>query len=163
MTSKKSATTLVTTASRFGKVHFYYLLLFLYFKLRLILYNHHKKELPPCKRVKKFPVLVRQFQNWHLNGILNGFLIIFRTVEMETQAADCINAGIRMKKDLGFLHLGKVDQEYIQDPDLREILEKTVLDSNKTGEFEDQQLRLITSVIYSQCFELKGNRKKEVF
>ena len=91
------------------------------------------------------------------------FLIIFRTVEMETQAADCVNAGIRMKKDLGFLHLGKVDHEYIQDPDLREILEKTVLDSNKTGEFEDQQLRLITSVIYSQCFELKGNRKKEVF
>ena len=68
-----------------------------------------------------------------------------------------------MKKDLGFLHLGKIDQEYIQDPDLREILEKTVLDSNKTGEFEDQELRLITSAIYSQCFELKGNRKKEVF
>ena len=82
---------------------------------------------------------------------------------METQAADCVNAGIRMKKDLGFLHLGKIDQEYIQDPDLREILEKTVLDSNKTGEFEDQQLRLITSVVYSQCFELKGKRKKEVF
>ena len=38
-------------------------------------------------------------------------------VEMETQAADCVNAGIRMKKDLGFLHLGKIDQEYIQDPD----------------------------------------------
>ena len=87
----------------------------------------------------------------------------FRTVEIETQAADCLKAGIRMKKDLGFLHLGKIDQEYIQDPDLREILEKTVLDSNKTGEFEDQQLRLITSVIYSQCFAVKGNRKNEVF
>ena len=82
---------------------------------------------------------------------------------METQAADCVNAGIRMKKDLGFLHLGKIDQEYIQDPELREILEKTVLDGNKTGEFEDQELRLITSVVYSQRFELKGNRKKEVF
>ena len=80
---------------------------------------------------------------------------------METQAADCVNAGIRMKKDLGFLHLGKIDQEYIQVPDLREILEKTVLDSNKTGVFED--LRLITSVIYSQCFVVKGKRKKEVF
>ena len=75
---------------------------------------------------------------------------------METNAADCVNAGIR-------LHLGKIDQEYIQDPDLRHILEKTVLDSNKTGVFEDQQLRLITSVIYSQCFAVKGNRKKEVF
>ncbi|CAH3025299.1 unnamed protein product [Porites evermanni] len=85
-----------------------------------------------------------------------------RMVEMETQAADCVNAGIRMKKDLGFLHLGKIDQEYIQDPDLREILEKTVLDSNKTRVFEDQELRLITSVIYSQCFAVKGNRKKEV-
>ena len=109
---------------------------------------------------KKFPVL-RQFQNWRLNVIILCFL--FRTVEMETQAADCVTAGIRMKKDLGFLHLGKIDQEYIQEPDLREILEKTVLDSNKTGEFEDQQLHLITSVIYSQCFEVKGNRKKEVF
>ena len=84
-------------------------------------------------------------------------------VEMETHAADCVNAGIRMKKDLGFLHLGKIDQEYIQDPDLREILEKTVLDSNKTEVFEDQQLRLITSVIYSQCFAVKGKIKKEVF
>ena len=84
-------------------------------------------------------------------------------VEVGAQAADCVDAGIRMKKDLGFLHLGKIDQEYIQDPDLREILEKTVLDSNKTGEFEDQELRLITSVVYSQCFELKGNRTKEVF
>ena len=84
-------------------------------------------------------------------------------VEMETQAADCANAGIRMKKDLGFLHLGKIDQEYIRDPDLCEILENTVLDSNKTEVFEDQQLRLITSVIYSQCFAVKGNRKKEVF
>ena len=84
-------------------------------------------------------------------------------VEMETHAAHCVNAGIRMKKDLGFLHLGKIDQEYIQDPDLRKILKKTVLDSNKTGVFEGQQLRLITSVIYSQCFAVKGKRKKEVF
>ncbi|CAH3026264.1 unnamed protein product [Porites evermanni] len=82
------------------------------------------------------------------------------TVETETHAADCVNAGIRMTKDLGFLHLGKIDQEYIQDPDLREILQKTVLDSNKTGVFEDQQLRLITSVIYSQCFAV--SKKKEV-
>ena len=84
-------------------------------------------------------------------------------VEMETHAAHCVNAGIRMKKDLGFLHLGKIDQEYIQDPDLSKILEKTVLDSNKTGVFEGQQLRLITSVIYSQCFAVKGKIKKEVF
>ena len=105
--------------------------------------------------------VLRQFQNWRLNVITLCFLI--RTVEMETHAADCVNAGIRMTKDLGFLHLGKIDQEYIPDPDLREILEKTVLDSNKTEVFEDQQLRLITSVIYSQCFAVKGNRKKEVF
>ena len=82
---------------------------------------------------------------------------------MEIQGANCANAGIRMEEDLGFLHLGKIDQEYIQDPDLRHILQKIVLDSNKTGVFEDQQLRLITSVIYSQCFAVKGNRKKEVF
>ena len=72
VTSKNNVTALVTTASRFGKVHFYYLLLFSYFELCLILYNHHKKELPPCKRVKKLPVL-RQFQNWRLNAIILCF------------------------------------------------------------------------------------------
>ena len=49
------------------------------------------------------------------------------------------------------------------DPDLREVLAKTELDINKTGVFEDQQLRLITSVMYSQRFVVKGNRKIEVF
>ena len=82
---------------------------------------------------------------------------------MDIEVANYGNAGIRMTKDLGFLHLAKIEQEYIQDPDLREILAKTILDSNKKGVFEDQKLRLITSVIYSQCFAVKGNRKKEVF
>ena len=68
-----------------------------------------------------------------------------------------------MNEDLGSLELGGIDEEYILDPDLREVLAKTELDINKTGVFEDQHLRLITSVMYSQRFVVKGNRKIEVF
>ena len=59
--------------------------------------------------------------------------------------------------------LGRIDQEYIRDPDLREILAKTDLDNEKTGVFEDQQLSLIISVIFSERFEVKGNRRNKVF
>ena len=65
-------------------------------------------------------------------------------------------------EDLGFLDLGRIDQDYIKDPDLREILANTKLDINKAEVFEDKKLRLITSVIYSERFEIKGNRESEV-
>ncbi|XP_073240249.1 uncharacterized protein [Porites lutea] len=78
------------------------------------------------------------------------------------QAANIANIQIKINEDLGSLELGGIDQEYILDPDLRDVLAKTELDINKTEVFEDQQLRLITSVIYSQQFAVKGNRKNEV-
>ena len=59
--------------------------------------------------------------------------------------------------------LGRIDQEYIRDPDLREILAKTDIDNEKTGAFEGQQLSLIISVIFSERFEVKGKRRNKVF
>ena len=69
---------------------------------------------------------------------------------------------IAINQELGKLDLGKIDQEYVTDPDLRDILAETELDANKMREYEGQKLGLITSVIYSERFELKGNRKMEV-
>ena len=71
--------------------------------------------------------------------------------------------GITISEDLGSLVLGRIDQEYIRDPDLREILAKTDIDKEKTGVFEGQQLSLIISVIFSERFEVKGKRRKKVF
>ena len=59
--------------------------------------------------------------------------------------------------------LGRIDQEYIRDPYLREILAKTDIDNEKTGVFEDHQLSLIISVIFSERFEVKGKRRNKVF
>ena len=69
---------------------------------------------------------------------------------------------IAINQELGKLDLGKIDQEHVTDPDLRDILAETELDANKMREYEGQKLGLITSVIYSERFELKGNRKMEV-
>ena len=87
----------------------------------------------------------------------------FSTLAVGAHVAKIANFAIEINEDLGSLELGGIDQEYILDPDLRDVLAKTELDINKTGVFEDQQLRLITSVIYSERFAVKGNRKYEVF
>ncbi|XP_068744474.1 uncharacterized protein [Montipora capricornis] len=63
--------------------------------------------------------------------------------------------------NLGDLQLGKVSQEYISDPDLREILRSFDLDTNKMSCLQDQELLLVTSVVYSERFEVQGNRKHE--
>ena len=64
--------------------------------------------------------------------------------------------------DLGDLQLGRVGQKYILDPELREILSCAVLDADKMIPYQDQELFLITSVVYSEKFELVGKRKQEV-
>ena len=64
--------------------------------------------------------------------------------------------------DLGDLQLGRVGQKYILDPELREILSCAVLDAEKMIPYQDQELFLITSVVYSEKFELVGKRKQEV-
>ena len=64
--------------------------------------------------------------------------------------------------DLGYLELGKVSQEYITDPDLRDILVQTALDYNKVNSFEDSKLLLITSVVYSEKLEVHGFVEEQV-
>ena len=67
-----------------------------------------------------------------------------------------------MDNEMGQLLLGKLRKEYISDQALRNILANTVLDTNKMKRLEDEQLLLITSVIYSEKCELKGERKQQV-
>ena len=70
-----------------------------------------------------------------------------------------------MERDrfMGDLVLGKLKEEYITDPDLCDILSTTPLEPHRMSRFEDEELLLITSVIYSEMLELQGERKREVF
>ena len=87
--------------------------------------------------------------------------VYFSGCEFEGEAGNCIHGHIRINDELGFLVLGKLDQEYICDPDLREILANAELDMNKISAFKETKLRLITSVVYSERFEHKGNTLHE--
>ena len=51
------------------------------------------------------------------------------------------------------LQLGRVGQKYVLDPDLRGILSRVGLDADKMIPYQDQELFLITSVVYSEKFE----------
>ena len=63
---------------------------------------------------------------------------------------------------LGDLLLGKLSEEYIEDPDLRGILACAVLDADKMIPYQHGELFLMTSVVYSEKFEVVGKRKQEV-
>ena len=63
---------------------------------------------------------------------------------------------------LGDLLLGRVRQEYILDPDLRGILSCAVLDADKMIAYQDHELLLMTSVVYSENFEVVDERKQKV-
>lgn len=69
---------------------------------------------------------------------------------------------IRLSDDQGVLKLGKLSQKYIDDPDLRGLLAGIEMDHKMMRTFaEGDKLLLITSVVYSEKFELIGERKKE--
>ena len=72
--------------------------------------------------------------------------------------------GIKLSADdnVGDLLLGRVRQEYILDPDLRGILSSAVLDADKMIPYQDQDLFLITSVVYSENFEFVDKRVRKV-
>ncbi len=84
-------------------------------------------------------------------------------VYVRLEPAKYFKVNVKVVDDLGELELGKLDQEYFKDPDLRELLAQTALDANRMEGLEDQKLRLIYSVIYSERFLLKGKRQHEVF
>ncbi|CAH3144401.1 unnamed protein product [Pocillopora meandrina] len=73
-----------------------------------------------------------------------------------------LEGNIRLSNDQGVLKLGKLSQKYIDDPDLRSLLAKTAMDPTLMKSFaEGDKLLLITSVVYSEKFELTGQRKEE--
>lgn len=77
--------------------------------------------------------------------------------------AGYVGGMIKLNDDKGVLALGKLSQKYIDDPDLRGILANAELDANKMKAFaECDKLLLITSVIYSEKFQLKGERMHQV-
>ena len=70
---------------------------------------------------------------------------------------------VRLSDNQGVLTLGKLSQKYTDDPDLRGILANAELDASKMKPFaECDKLLLITSVIYSEKFELEGERMHQV-
>ena len=73
-----------------------------------------------------------------------------------------VEGNVKISFELGELELGKLDKDYFNDPDLDIILQETELDKGKMKRFEDEELRLIFSVIYSERFQLKGNRQRKV-
>ncbi|XP_015770417.1 PREDICTED: uncharacterized protein LOC107348871 isoform X3 [Acropora digitifera] len=81
--------------------------------------------------------------------------------EIDLNIADIGDIKLTADDNLGDLQLGKVRQEYILDPDLRGILSCTVLDADKMIPYQDQELFLITSVVYSEKFDVVGKRKQE--
>lgn len=83
--------------------------------------------------------------------------------EFEADASRSAEVTIKMDKDQGVLQLGKLSQKYIEDSDLRALLAITYLDSKKMEPYEDDELLLITSVIYSEKVEQKMNGMHEVF
>ncbi|KAL9982634.1 hypothetical protein ACROYT_G004703 [Oculina patagonica] len=83
-------------------------------------------------------------------------------VSVKLEAAKTVKVNVKVDDELGELELGKLDEEYLKDPDLREVLAKTALDANRMEGLEDQKLRLIYSVIYSERFLLKGKRQHEI-
>ena len=83
-------------------------------------------------------------------------------MELGIEIGNFVDAKTEIRKDLGRLELGKIDEEYIGDPDLRRMLKDAELDSNLMKALEGCKLRLITKVIYSERLEVKDNRKREV-
>ena len=69
---------------------------------------------------------------------------------------------VKQVEDLGDLRLGKLSQKYVTDPYIRGLLADTALDAKKMEPYNQDELLLITSVIYSEKFELTGVRKREV-
>ena len=64
--------------------------------------------------------------------------------------------------NLGGILLGRVREEYILDPDLRGILSRAVLDADKMIAYQDHELFLITSVVYSEKLVVVGEREQKV-
>ena len=83
-------------------------------------------------------------------------------LEMDLDIADMGEIKLTNDVDLGDLELGRIGQKYILDPELHGILSRAVLDADKMIRYQDQELFLITSVVYSEKFEVVGQRRHTV-
>jgi len=81
-----------------------------------------------------------------------------RNLDMSIEGFDSGGLGLQVSDMLGDLDLGQLTEEYYLDPDLRDVLSVAALDSNKMAPLEGQHLLLVTGVMYSTKFALKGNR-----
>ena len=88
--------------------------------------------------------------------------IWFSKFEAEFQAGTSANAKVKVNQGIGILELGKIDKVYLRDPEVRDILQLTELDSDRAKDIQGHKLRLITSVVYSERFKLGGKRFHEV-
>ena len=70
---------------------------------------------------------------------------------------------VKLSGDLGEVRLGKLSLKHVIDPDIRSLLADTALDVKKMEPYDQHELLLITSVIYSEKFEVTGSIKEEVF
>lgn len=83
-------------------------------------------------------------------------------MEVGFKVADIVQGNLKISYELGELELGKLDQEYFIDPVLEDILKESELDAEKMKRYENEELHLIYSVIYSERFQLKGKREYKV-
>lgn len=81
--------------------------------------------------------------------------------EFKLEVENVAGATYRTVDCPGDLVLGKLDEEYFEDPDIREILSNFKLDEEKMKPFEDaQKIYLVTSVVYSDKFKIKGKPER---
>ncbi len=99
----------------------------------------------------------------HLASLTRFYFLKPREEEFDVSLGGYAGGTIKLNDDQGVLILGALSQKYIEDLDLRDILANAELDANKMETFaECDKLLLITSVIYSEKFELKGKRRRQV-
>ncbi|XP_066026502.1 uncharacterized protein [Pocillopora verrucosa] len=83
---------------------------------------------------------------------------VSRNLDVTLESLDAGGLELKLTDVLGDLVLGKLTEEYYLDVDLRELLSHAVLDADKMTPLEGHHLLLVTAVVYSATFFLKGNR-----
>ncbi|KAL9985265.1 hypothetical protein ACROYT_G007645 [Oculina patagonica] len=82
--------------------------------------------------------------------------------ELGVEVSQQMEVTVKTHEDFRDVQLGKLYQSYITDPDIRGLLaEKASLDDKKMEPYEDDDLYLITSVIYSDKLEVTGDKMDE--
>ena len=95
--------------------------------------------------------------------MLYSCFLKLRSCQIGVYISGAMEVTIKLHEDKGDLGLGKLTRKYITDPDIRSLLANTALNAKKMEPYEENILHLLTSVIYSEKFELVGGRKQEVF